>query len=404
MALIGEKRIKDAIEATKAILTGRDPELIEDLVNHLAEIYEVAPPVLKTLVPELLENFGLADDLVRYSLILSLKDVCETDPNLILPFSHEFISSADGNKREGMLRLLSFIAKDHPNDVEEYAEEVLACLADAEEHVANQAKETLKAIGRSAGDKLRPHLLEALKGAQDDPRLTAVLEEILRSLVQVKDLDEEQLERMALEAKSKELETKERTLEDKEKEITQQEIQDREREIEEKERELKEKERERKRRELERLDEERKRQELERKLRELKEKEELLRLEEIRRKEEELRRKEEEIRLERERLEQEEMDAKLKEKELEVERLEKQVRLEELRRREELLRRQQEIARKRAELELVEQELAMKELEAKQREIMKAEKTRIERELAKLVEEIPENDYELDQRETDEDN
>ncbi|MHA1733462.1 MAG: hypothetical protein ACTSU5_16055 [Promethearchaeota archaeon] len=394
LKLVEDRRVKEAIDKTKAILLSGDDDFKEALVDKLSVLYKQSPAVVKTLVPELLENFDIEEDLTRYALILSLKDLANGDPELILPFSHEFIADRNPNKREGMLRLVSFIAlnPEHADLVREYLDEVISCLRDEEPHVRNQAKETLKICGRTLADEIRPKLLEILKAAEDE-ELKSAIEEVLQSFVHVKTLGREEIEELQAEAIEKELESKEQNLEKIERKLTQKELEEKERILKEKELELQRLEEERKRQEAEKIEKERKRKELEEKLKELKEKEELLRQEEIRRMEEELAKKTSEIELEAERRAREELEAALREKQSEVEKLEKQLKLEELRRKEEELRRQQEIARKQAELRLVEQELQMKELEQKEEEIKKKEKERIEKQLKKLMDEVDEGDY-----------
>lgn len=387
--LIEDKKIKDAISVVKAILTSGNAELKEVLINELNRIYSLAPPVLKTLVPELLENFEIKDDLVRYTLILSLKEMCSSDPDLILPFSHEYIGAQNPNKREGMIRIIALIARDHPEKVKEYTGEILECLTDSEEPVRNQAKETLKICMGAFGDDLKPRLLEILKNTQDED-LKRGIEEILQSSVKVAHLEKDEIEKMQLEAINKEFENRSAELDRKEQEIQKKELDEKQRTLEEKADELKRLKEERLKAEAERLEEEHKRQELEQKLKQLRDKEEQLALEEIQHKEEELRKREEEIQKEKER--EEALEQKLRDKEEEVQRLEKQLKLEELRRREEELRRRQEIQRKEAELRLVEQELQMKELEARQEELKRKEKERIERELSKLMADVEAED------------
>jgi len=160
--LIEEKKTKEAIELTASLLGSKDPNVREALINNLSKIYDKNSAIIKTLVPKILDNLNEKDDLLRYSMVLAMKPICEADPSLILPFYHDFIKDKDANKRESIIRLVGFIAREHPDAVKEYIPDLISALADEKEFVQDQAVETLKILGRAVPREIEPKMLAFL--------------------------------------------------------------------------------------------------------------------------------------------------------------------------------------------------------------------------------------------------
>jgi HEAT repeat protein len=221
--LIEEKKTKESIDLTASLLESKDQNVREVLINNLSKIYDKNPAIIKTLIPKILDNLNEEDDLLRYSMVLAMKPICDQDPNLILPFYHDFIKDNDANKRESIIRLVGFIAREHPDAVKEYIPDLISALADEKEFVQDQAVETLKILGRTASRELEPKML-AFLGPVTNVDIKKKGETVLKSFVQVATLEKEQLETKEINAKSKELEMKQKELEKKEQELKAKEL------------------------------------------------------------------------------------------------------------------------------------------------------------------------------------
>jgi len=342
--LMDEEQTNSAIELIQEKLKNPaiSEDFSEDLINNLNVLNEKSDVIIKTIFPSLLKLIGMDNDVLRYSLVLSLKSLCRSHPDLIIPFAKENLSSENGNSRESMLQLLSFAASSSPELLHSFIEDaiVINMLADKEDFVQKKAVEFLKVLGKKYALDIEKKIIEQIKSSTNQ-----VLKEngeiLLKSLVDIQKLETDELEK-------KELEVKVKVLQDKEKQVTEEEVKIKEEEI-------------RKREEIVNIK---------------KGKEEI---------DEALINKEKEL-IEKERiLKQKEL--KLKEAALLVEEKEREIEEEKIRHKAEQLEKEIEITRKRAELDKVKKELAIKELEKETEEIIKEEEERVKKALDKAEDE-----------------
>ncbi len=90
------------------LLADENDEFVELLINNLNRINAEHSEVIKAIYTQLLKLIGIENDVLRYSLILSLKTVIEQDPQLVIPFAKENLISENANTRESIVQLFSF--------------------------------------------------------------------------------------------------------------------------------------------------------------------------------------------------------------------------------------------------------------------------------------------------------
>ncbi|MBD3351782.1 MAG: hypothetical protein GF364_09885 [Candidatus Lokiarchaeota archaeon] len=346
--LIEEEKVNSAIDKIQMYLSDEEvtDDFIEGFINNLNAINDNSPVVLKTILPNLLKLMTIKNDVMRYSLLLTIKSLAEENPDLLVPFAREYLCHKNANAREGMLRLLTYAAKADPEEIRPLMEDIINLLADKEDFVQNEAIDLLKVLGRKYRLEIEKQLIDFVKSTTD-PTIIENAETVLKKLVDIKDLEEDDVHKKQLEAVQK-------ILEEKEKEITEEEIKIKQDEI-------------KKREELVNIKKETK-----------------VKDEELQNKEKELLEKEQKLK---------EKELKLKETALLVEEKEKEIEEEKIRQKAEQLEKEIEINRKKAELELVKKELEMKDLEEQKREILEKEKKRIERRINKIEELDGEEEY-----------
>ncbi len=307
LELIKEEKFQSAVEAIYEYLDEEHKDYInrlEILIEKLSHIAKKGAVVIRTIIPKLLKNLEIKDDVLRYAFVLALKPICELEYEIILPFAKELLKSENPNVKEGMLQLINFIANVYKIEDKDLIKLILEKLSDEQEFVQTKAIQTLKSIGKNNPTNLEEVILDACKLADDN--FKEKCDNVLKSLTFVKDLEEKDIEKRELAAKEKvleereieikkeELEFKEKELEDKEKALLDKVVDD---ELEQKEKILADKERELKGKELE-LEEKslEVKEELLEKKKELVEKEKELSHAELDLKEEELKEKEHEVR------------------------------------------------------------------------------------------------------------
>ena len=148
-------------------LDGND-EFVEVLINNLNRINAEHSGVIKTIYAQLLKLIGIDNDVLRYSLVLSLKTVIEQDPLLIIPFAKEYLISENANARESILQLLAFVANTHPNDAKSLLESAIPLLADKEDFVQKKTIEFLKILGKHSNLDVEERILEFLKTTTEE--------------------------------------------------------------------------------------------------------------------------------------------------------------------------------------------------------------------------------------------
>lgn len=325
---IDKKDYNAAVQLIKTNLDKRDQKFIEDLVPSLNIITDTAEEVVEKIMPSLLGILNFDDDVIRYSIIISLKKFVEAHKKLIFPYVEDYIRYGSPKKREGMLRLLKYVADTDPSSMIPFYDLIISCLSDPEEFVRKNAIQVLQTVGKSDRNEIEARILKFLKLLKDESEIRAsnteivktaeqllaekktdedispeeqllitaadrvlkkdadgvlkrasveeakiAADEVLKEIVDIKTLEQEELERRELEAQSKALKEK---LEEDEKKLELEKLK-----LEEEQRKIEE---ERLRQEKERLEKEKeiieKRKELERVKQEL----ELKRLEEEKRK------------------------------------------------------------------------------------------------------------------------
>ncbi len=350
--LLEEEHIHSAIEYIYEKLKEKDSkgEFVEDLINHLNKLNEKSEIIFKTIFPSLLKLIGIDNDVLRYSLLLSLKSLSESDPEFIVPFAKEYLSSKNGNAREGMIQLLTFAANTDPKKVKSLIDDgqIIELLADKDDFVQKKTIDLLRAVGKKYALDIEKKLIERVQSTTNKI-LKDNAEKVLKSLVDIKKLESEGLEKKQLEVKVKVLESKEKQVTEEEVKIKEDEIRTREVIVSIK------------------KESEMKNYEIIAKEKELIEKEQALKVKTLNLKE---------------------ADLILKEKEKEIE-------AEKIRHKADQLEKEIEITRKRAELDIVKKELEIKEIEKEKQDIIKEEKKRLKERLHKMGEDDDEGFEEL---------
>ena len=349
--LLEEDKTQEAIDRIleRLGMEGND-EFVEKLIHSLNRINAEYTGVIKAIYAQLLKLIGIENDVLRYSLVLSLKTLFEQDPLLIIPFAKEYLSSENANTRESIVQLLAFAANAHPNETKSLLDSVIPLLADEKDFVQNKTIEFLKTLGKHCNLEVEERIMEFLKSTTDE-KTHENAETVLKGFVSVKHLESEELEKKHLEIQIKVLDKKEKDVTEEEVKLKQEEIKKREEEVA----------HQKERKEQDELYDQKKK--------ELEEKEQALREKEI----------------------------ALKEARLKVEEKEKEIQEEIIKQKAEMLEQEMEINKKRIELEKAEKELELKALEEKERTIIKDEDKRVERRLDALekeTEDEDEDDYE----------
>jgi hypothetical protein len=326
---------------------GRDKndDFVEKLINSLNQISAEYPGVIKAIYAQLLKLIGIENDVLRYSLVLSLKTLFEQDPLLIIPFAKEYLISENANTRESMVQLLAFAANTHPNETKVILDLVIPLLADKEDFVQNKTIEFFKTLGKHCRLEVEERIMEFLKSTSDE-KTHENAEIILKGFVSVKTLESDEMEK-------KHLEIQKKVLDKKEKDVTEEEVKLKQEEIKKREEEVAHKKERQEQNEI-----------YDQKKKELEDKEQALREKEI----------------------------SLKEARLLVEEKEKEIQEEIIKQKSEMLEQELEINRKRAELEKAEKELKLKALEEKKRTIIEDEDKRVEQRLSEIEKDSENND------------
>ncbi|MGV9206290.1 MAG: hypothetical protein ACOC44_19970, partial [Promethearchaeia archaeon] len=167
-------------------------EKLEDIIERVSSIHggtTVIRFLIENLIidiPTLLKNLSKRDQLLRYSFLLLLKNMCENESDLFLPYSGELLDSEDPNVREAILQLIIFIA----NGPEKIEREALICqiaetLDDPKDYVIEKAVQALKAIGKEEPMMITKKLSEYIKEipeTKENEELRKRIDNILKSI------------------------------------------------------------------------------------------------------------------------------------------------------------------------------------------------------------------------------
>ncbi len=384
-----EGKIDDVVNEIATYLNlSNEENYIERLENILETISSAqgGSTVIRFLIenqiidiPTLLQNLSKRDSLLRYSFLLLLKDICENEEDLLLPYSEELLKSDDPNVREAFLQLLIFMAGGEKEiDEEQLIEVIVAKLDDDKEFVVEKAGQALKAIGKKHPSLVTRILRDFSKKCIENEELIKIIDNILKAIVTVEKIEEIVEEETIKEEPEKHLEAQEDLI----KKERNEELEKEEEKILDKQIELKKKEIELKKKELE-----------------LEEKEKELEIKEIITKEKELIDKEietelsgkdlsiphdikkEEDEILDKQIEIKKKELEIKKKKLEVEEKEKELEKKAIEDKEKALKIKEQLIEKEKELEKVEIELKKKTIEKKERKILDEETKRIKEKL-----------------------
>ncbi|MFX1394315.1 MAG: hypothetical protein ACFFAH_12180 [Promethearchaeota archaeon] len=370
--IISEGRIDDAVDEISSYLN----QSAENYIDRLENVIETVSPlhggrtVIRFLIehdildiPNLLENISKKDPLLRYSFLLLLKDICENEGDLFLPYSESLLNSDDPNVREANLQLLIFMAGGEKLDIEQESliKTIASKLKDEKDFVAEKAIQVLKMIGNKTPSIITRILTDYIKECPENEDLKKRIDNVLKSIVTIEKIEEI---------------VEEEELKEEEK------LTDTERELKKKEIELK-----KKRLELAGKAKELEERAIEKEAKALEIKKELLEEEKIEKtiqKTEkviigDLEKTEEEI-LDKE-LELKKKDLEIKKKKLDLEKKEKELEEKAILEKEKVLKIKEKLIQKDKELSQVELELKRKEIEEKQQEILERESKKIEEKL-----------------------
>lgn len=351
---LDSKEYDEAVKLIKTHLTMRDQKFIEDLVPSLNIITSTSVEVVEKIMSQLLGILNLDDDVIRYSIIISLKKFVEDHKELIFPYVEDYIRYGPPKKREGMLRLLKYVADTDPKSLTPYYDFIISCLSDPEEFVRKNAIQVLQSIGKVDRNEIEARILKFLKLLKDESQIRSTDEEIVKSAEEM----------MAKKKKPEEITPEEQVLllaadrvmkkdndgvfrraaEDKTKEAADEVLK------------------------------------------------EIVDVKALEHEELEKREREAQSKALKEKLEEDEQKLELEKLQLQEE--QRKIEEERLRQEKERLAKEKEIIEKRKELERVKQELELRRLEDEKTKIMEAEAERIKKRLDKLEKETADDEYE----------
>ncbi|MFX1327668.1 MAG: hypothetical protein ACFE91_05920 [Promethearchaeota archaeon] len=389
---VNDGRFDDAVQTIGLYIGDADEkdylDRLENVIETLLTLHggrTVIRFLMENLIidlPSLLENLSKKDSVLRYTFLLLIKNICEKECDLFLPYSEDLLKSKDPNVREAALQIIIYmVSGEAVIDDEVLIKVILMKLSDEKDFIIEKAIQALKLIGEKSPKlvtKILTDYAKEISEIHEKEEIKDFIDQILKSIVSVDKIEEiveeETVKKEVIEA---EIEPSGR-------------ISKEESEILDKEFELKKKELEIKRKKLE-LEE--KEKQIEEKV--IQKKEEVLKLkEEILEKESDigeeiekklpkkLKKKEEKI-IDKE-IELKKKDLEIKKKKLELEEKEKELEEKEILEREKALKLKEELMEKEKALSKVELELKQKSIEDKEKKIKEEEKKRVEEALKQI--------------------
>lgn len=211
--LIEQGKIDEAANKVKERLNKNwdNEDYDEILINNLSNLSAKSVEFIKDVFPSLLKLIRINTDVLRYSLILSLKPIVEESPDLLVGYAKEYLEDKSPNARESILQLLEFAASKNPDAIKQFISFAIKLLADEKDFVQKKAIDLLKVEGKKFEDEIENSSIEFLKTVQNE-EVKKNVEELLKKLVDIKKLEQEDISK-------KELETAKKILDEKEKEI-----------------------------------------------------------------------------------------------------------------------------------------------------------------------------------------
>lgn len=171
---------ENAISLIKTMVSKRDQQFIEDLVPSLNIIVNVSVKVVEEIMPSLLGILNFEDDMIRYSLILSLRKFVQEHPDLIIPYVEDYLKYGSPKKREGMLLLILYITEQETKLLEPFYEVIIQRLGDKEDYVRKRAIEVLKTIGKDDRTEIEAKILEFVKDEKQEYAKSEANSEVIK--------------------------------------------------------------------------------------------------------------------------------------------------------------------------------------------------------------------------------
>jgi len=227
---LDQKDLKAAIEIIKKKIIEKDGIFIEDLVISLNILTETSLDLVKEILPSLLSILNFSDDVIRYSMIVSLKKFVEVNMNLILPYAPEYLKSESPKNREGMLLLLKYVAEVKVELLSPYFDLLIEKLGDQQDFVRKKAVEVLIAAGKKNRTEIEAKTLSFIKTQNSVPAKEAA-DQLLKGIIDLAVLEKQDNERTQLDAQTKSLSEKAKELEKTENDLKKVELEIKEREL-----------------------------------------------------------------------------------------------------------------------------------------------------------------------------
>jgi len=177
--------LRDAIPKLVKRLAHRDEwEWDRDLPGFnaaasLARIAEMAPEVMRSFIPQLLDLLRHPEDHVRSSTALAVGMIGEKEPELVQPCLAELIDllgDRSGHARYAAATAIGFVGQMHPELVSEAIPKWVNMLRDSDKRLLDRALYEIRRIADTdprAVVSATPALLKLVKGSEPDVREAA---------------------------------------------------------------------------------------------------------------------------------------------------------------------------------------------------------------------------------------
>ena len=177
---LDEKKYDEAVKLIKENLAKRDQEFIEDLVPSLNIITSSSVEVAESIMAPLLGILNIDDDVIRYSIILSIKNFVIEHKELIFPYVEDYLKYGTPKKREGMLLLMKYIADTDPKALKPFYKLLAYELSDSFDYIRKKTVDILQAIGKADRHEIEACIFDYLKAEQDESAKKIADEELLQ--------------------------------------------------------------------------------------------------------------------------------------------------------------------------------------------------------------------------------
>lgn len=176
---LDNQKYNEAIQLIKENLAKRDPAFIEDLVPSLNIITSSSIEVAESIMAPLLGILNIDDDVIRYSIILSIRDFVIEHKELIFPYVEDYLKYGTPKKREGMLLLIKYIADTDPKALKSFYKLLAYELSDSIDYIRKKTVEILQAIGKADRHEIEACIFDYLKAEQEESEKNIADEELL---------------------------------------------------------------------------------------------------------------------------------------------------------------------------------------------------------------------------------